>query len=100
MIVLQIRLADVNGFFPFPLRSDCDERPQVHIAFTQRRLRTPRGPYPFQLDTAPARGFAHEIDYQPRRRPVVRGLLEGGGLLPADRIYARNGTRLKKKDSC
>src|SRR5262245_55602945 len=65
MIVLEIRLADVDDFLP--LRRDGDQWPEVHVPVPQRGFRAARIPYPPQPDSAAPRRLADQVNGQPRR---------------------------------
>src|SRR5581483_8116446 len=82
--VLEVRLADVNYFQAFG--GDGDERPEIDLAIPQRSLGTARMPDPFEPDALAFRGFADEIDGEPRGRAIGGLFLKGGNILPADPV--------------
>src|SRR5262245_43321803 len=86
VVVLQIRLADMDDSLPF-LRNGY-QGPEVHGTLAEGGIRTFRGPDPLETDSAPPRRIAHEVDRHTGRRTVGGLLLKRRRTLPTDKVNA------------
>jgi hypothetical protein len=69
-----------------PVGDERQQRPQIHFPLPQSGVRATSLANPFETDSAPARGLAHEFDRQARGCSIRTGRLEWRVRIPPDPV--------------